>query len=172
MSQEKHNINISKKLIILIIAIIIAIVIFICWRILNNTSNINISDNEDYKVPITNIYNAIQNKDLEIYLKTYPEFMQVSSMITAEDLNNYYDQYKNECGENITMTYEIGESEACSEEKLQEIENEINTLYRTNVDFTEAYKVNVKTTYTGDANSIERNTEHTVVKYNDQWYSL
>ena len=168
---EKKTLNISKKLIAIIAICIIVIVILICRAILNKNP-VDTSENEDYKLPVEYYYSGIQNRDFETFLKAYPEFMQIDSMITAEDLNNYYEQYKDECGENISMSYEIDEAVAYSAEELQELVNEINTMYKTDVNFTEAYKVNVKTTYSGDENSVEKNTEHTVVKYNDQWYSL
>lgn len=181
MARRKQIVNIPKKLILLIIICIVIAVIFICKGILkkdnsNNNSNtnieLNISDYKDYELPVAYYYNGLQNRNFETFLKAYPDFMGISSQFSANDLNNYYEQYKEECGENVTLSYEIGEAVSYAPSEIEDLKKNFKTNYGVDIDISEAYIINVKVKYTGDKNTVESNKKHTVFKYNGQWYSL
>ena len=74
-------------------------------------------------------YYGIQNKNFDVFLKAYPEFMGISSQFSADDLNNFYETYKDECGENIKIDYEIGDAVQYTEEQLADLENYINSKF-------------------------------------------
>ena len=94
---RKKEVNVPKKLIILILLIIIIALVFICKSIVtknkslnNNTvAGLDISKYKDYEVPIAYYYYGIQNKNFDVFLKAYPEFMGISSQFSANDLNNF-----------------------------------------------------------------------------------
>ena len=181
MARRKKQIRIPKIVLMLIFIAVIIVVIVMCKNILqknknNNNLNTNVelntSNYKDYELPVAYYYNGIQNKNFETFIKAYPDFMQIGSQFSAEDLNNYYEQNKDVCGENITLSYEIGDAISYSANEIENLKADFKTNYGINVDLSEAYSVNVKVKYSGDKSSIESNRKHTVFKYNGQWYSL
>ena len=74
---RKKEVNVPKKLIILILLIIIIALVFICKSIVtknkslnNNTvAGLDISKYKDYEVPIAYYYYGIQNKNFDVFLK-------------------------------------------------------------------------------------------------------
>lgn len=179
MSRRKE-VNIPKKLIILILLIIIIALVFICKSIVtknkslnNNTvAGLDISKYKDYEVPIAYYYYGIQNKNFDVFLKAYPEFMGISSQFSADDLNNFYETYKDECGENIKINYEIGDAVQYTEEQLADLENYLKANYQQEIQVSQAYTVNITEKYTGDKQTIESKKTQIVFQFNGQWYSL
>lgn len=177
---RKKEINISKKLIVLIVLIIIIVLVFICKPTVtknktpdNNTAaNLDVSKYKDYEVPIVYYYNGIQNRNFDMFLKAYPDFMEVSSQISSDNLNNFYETYKKECGENIRLEYNIGDATEYTKEQLTDLEKYLKNNYKQDIHVSRAYTINIIEKYTGDKQTIESKKNQIVFQFNGQWYSL
>jgi hypothetical protein len=98
--------------------------------------------------------------------------MGISSQFSADDLNNFYETYKDECGENIKIDYEIGDAVQYTEEQLADLENYLKANYQQEIQVSQAYTVNITEKYTGDKQTIESKKTQVVFQFNGQWYSL
>ena len=150
-----------------------------------------------YLEPLNNYFQGIQNKDAEQILKAFPDFMDMTSRITSEDIDDLYDSYKYLYGENIKFDYSFGEAIAIEESELSEIEEQISAMYEDagDIDFTAGYSVPVTITISGDGvvnSDVEENLEEEseddtnqelsnsgteedemyVFEYNGNWYTM
>lgn len=178
---RKKEVVIPKKIVVLIILIIVIGLIVVCNITLKNNKNkadnntvseLDISKYKDYEVPVAYYYYGIQNKNFDVFLKAYPEFMNIKDQFTADDLNNFYTTYKDECGDNIKISYEIGEEVHYTQEQLTELVNYISANYNQEINITDAYVINITEKYTGDKQTVESKKTQIVFQFNGQWFSL
>lgn len=108
---------------------------------------------EAFKEPISNYFDGIKNRDVNVIYKAFPSFMEMEKNITADDVNELYRQYESLYGANIRINYEIGEATKVEEEEVKQIQEDLINVYKEKADkieVTEGYIVPVKVTITGD----------------------
>ena len=84
--------------------------------------------------------------------------------------DKFYDVFKDECGENINLTYKITNVTQCSESQLAELENYFKENYMVDVKPDSAYAVNITETFSGDKKEVETLKTQTIFQYNGNWY--
>lgn len=118
---KKKEILIPKTVILLIFIILVVTLTLLFKSIAFSKKTIDsgfegldISKSKNYEIPISYYYYGIQNKNLDAFLKAYPEFMNVKNRFSQNDFDKFYDVFKDECGENINLTYKITNVTQCS----------------------------------------------------------
>ncbi len=184
---------INKKS-LLKIAIILSIMLLSIFTLTgcgNNKDKEASSEKSNYQEPLTNYFEGIKNRDVNQVLKAFPDFMDMTSKISSEDIDDLYSQYESLYGANIKIDYSFGDAVQLSEEDLSELKEEILSVYKNleNIEITDGYSVPVKVTVTGDGieksseenqdnNSVENantNVEESdmyVLQYNGNWYIM
>ena len=107
---KKKEILIPKTVILLIFIILVVTLTLLFKSIAFSKKTIDsgfegldISKSKNYEIPISYYYYGIQNKNLDAFLKAYPEFMNVKNRFSQNDFDKFYDVFKDECGENINL---------------------------------------------------------------------
>ena len=174
---KKKEILIPKTVILLIFIILVVTLTLLFKSIAfskktidSGLEGLDISKSKNYEIPISYYYYGIQNKNLDAFLKAYPEFMNVKNRFSQNDFDKFYDVFKDECGENINLTYKITNVTQCSESQLAELENYFKENYMVDVKPDSAYAVNITETFSGDKKEVETLKTQTIFQYNGNWY--
>ena len=186
----KNTKNLLKLLLVITIVLSSVFVLTGCGK--KNKENKD-EQVQAYLQPLKDYFDGIKNKDINLVLKAFPDFMNMSTKITEDDINDLYSQYESLYGANIKIEYTFGEAIALGEEELSDLENEIVATYTDlqTIDITAGYTVPVKVTVTGDgiqstensenaddANKNENSNTNTeddemyVLQYNGNWYIM
>lgn len=151
---------------------------------------------EAYLEPLTNYFEGIKTKDINKVLKAFPDFMEMASRITSDDINDLYTQYESIYGANIKFDYSFGDPVTLDQDQIEKLKEQFKAIYTDleNFDITEGYTIPVTVTITGDGittnqtennensnttdnsqdnsnNNVEQN-DMIVIKYNDNWYIM
>lgn len=187
--------NFVKILAVLLIILLSMFTLTGCGK--NKEKNAS-SEESNYQEPLKNYFEGIKNRDVNQVLKAFPDFMDMASNISSEDIDDLYSQYEALYGANIKIDYTFGDPIELSEEELSELEEEISSVYQSaeNIDITAGYSVPVKVTITGDgieksseekeeeaqeenndnslenANSNVEESDMYVLQYNGNWYIM
>lgn len=136
-----------------------------------------------YLEPLETFFSGVKEKDIEKALQAFPDFMNMGSLLTSDDIDIWYKNYENEYGSNITMDYSFGEAIRYEGKELDEFKAELAAAYD-NVnkdDVKDAYFVPVTITVKGDGLNPEDGEESSpstgkdqvnyyAFKYKDSWY--
>ncbi len=158
-----------------------------------NNQNQDVSE-DVYLQPIKDYLDGIKNKDIAQILKAYPDFMNMSNVITVENIDDVYKAYEKQFGANIKIEYSIGKATKVKDEDLGNIKAKLQQLYPNSgeINIPRAYVVTVVLTITGDGipkeNNEQANTEASIeaqeqnkvtatdsmdfyaYEYNEKWY--
>lgn len=145
-------------------------------------------EDKSYLDPINSMITALQNKDIDEYLKTIPaeyqekmekNYSNYKSLLKTEVLDRIYSSLENSYGKIKKISYEEIEKEKMSDEDLKEEEEDYKNLLGDKADenktyVTEGYKVKVKIVVTteDDTDNKDDNEEMTlyVYKADGKWY--
>lgn len=184
---------INKRNLLKIVAVvsIILLSMFTLTGCGNNKEKQVSSEELNYQEPLKNYFEGVKNKDVNQVIKAFPDFMDMASKVSSEDIDDLYSQYEALYGANIRIDYSFGDAVELSEEELSELEEEVLSVYQSleNIDITAGYSVPVKVTVTGDGieksseenedNNSEENTNSNVeesdmyvLQYNGNWYMM
>lgn len=139
---------------------------------------------EVYEAPLKNYMEGLKNRDINLVLQSFPEFMQT---FTQADLDSIYANYEAIYGSNVTMEYKLGDSVKIKEQKdLDILASQIKEYYPNagDIQITAAYIINVELSIWGDGVQKEQTTEGEnatsnkktdaqdfyVYQYNGNWY--
>lgn len=134
-----------------------------------------------YKEPLELYFSGIQERNLEKVLQAFPDFMNMGSMLTQQDIDVFYENYESELGPNITISYSFGEPVRYEGDDLEDFKAEIVAV-NDNVnkdDITDAYFVPVTMVVKGDgiegsdvenSTSVEDKVSYYSFKYQGKWY--
>lgn len=181
------NKSVFKKLLVFVVIISSIFLLTGCGK--NNNSENN-TETDAYLQPLKDYMDGLKNKDVNLTLKAFPEFMNKDQEITIENINEMYTQYESLYGANIQLDYEFGTSTKLEESEIFALEEQIKGYYTEmqEIDITEAYIVPLKLTVSGDGikdenTTTEENqtgerasktdtTDFYVYKYNGAWYLI
>lgn len=142
---------------------------------------------EVYEAPLKNYMEGLKNRDINLVLQAFPEFMQT---FTQADLDSIYANYEAMYGSNIIMEYKLGDSVKVKEQKdLDILASQIREYYPDagDIQVTAAYIITVELSISGDGVANEQTAEGEdkettannkktdsqdfyVYRYNDNWY--
>lgn len=142
-------------------------------------------EDKSYLDPINSMIIALQDRDVDEYLKTLPSeyqkkmeenYSNYKSLLKTQVLDRLYQSLENSYGKIKKISYEEIEKEKVSAEEFKEEEDYYKNLLGDDADenktyITEGYKVKVKikvTTEDNEDNEEEMNLY--VYKLNDKWY--
>lgn len=181
------NKSILKNLLVFVVIISSIFLLTGCGK---NNNTENNTETDAYLQPLKDYMDGLKNKDVNVALKAFPEFMKKNEEITIENINEMYAQYESLYGANIQLDYEFGSSTKLEESEITALEEQIKGYYTDvqEIDITEAYIVPLKLTVSGDGikdenNTTEENqtpertsktdtTDFYVYKYNEVWYLI
>ena len=134
-----------------------------------------------YDTAIKNYFTAIQNGDGEGLMNSTPlyliEYMETQS---GDDFNvdEYFEDIGNRLTENlerqygtdIKVSFKIKEDVEFTEDKLREMEKNIEAVYSVKVSIMDAYKVKIKSTIKGSDSDDADTATMTVANIGGTWY--
>ena len=142
-------------------------------------------EDKSYLDPINSMMTALQNKDIDEYLKTIPaeyqekmeeNYSNYKSLLKTQILDRLYSSLESSYGKIQKISYEEIEKEKMSDEDLKEEEEDYKSLLGDKADenktyVTDGYKVKIKVIATTEDNG-DKDEEMTVYVYkvNGKWY--
>ena len=142
-------------------------------------------EDKSYLDPINSMMTALQNKDVDEYLKTVPaeyqekmeeNYSNYKSLLKTQVLDRLYSSLESSYGKIQKISYEEIEKEKMSDEDLKEEEEDYKSLLGDKADenktyVTDGYKVKIKVIATTEDNG-DKNEEMTVYVYkvDGKWY--
>lgn len=132
--------------------------------------------NGDYKTPIKLVVEGVEKQDVQkVMSAVFPKEVEKQRGIDMDgvvDLIEDYvlDKYNEEFGDaaGVSIDYQIKEKKSCTKEEIEEIEEDYNDTFRTDIKIKDAKKLVVKTKVS--ANGEESTEDITVVKIGKKWY--
>lgn len=141
---------------------------------------------EVYESPLKNYMEGLKNRDINLVLQAFPEFMQT---FTQADLDSIYANYEAMYGSNVKMEYNLGDSVKIKEQKdLDILASQIREYYPNagDIQVTAAYIITVELSVSGDgvdnnqsaegenkevvSNKKTDSQDFYVYQYNGNWY--
>lgn len=154
--------NMKNKLGYSVISIIL-IVVGVIWIL---------TYNNQYNSPIRRYYKGMQNSNIKVYAKAFPEFMNVNRTQSNESLKEILSELEKEYGEKIRIKYKIISKEKYDDKSLESIKEYIKIRYNKNVSVTNGYCLQVEVVVKGNSDSNTDNTKMYVYKIDEKWYYM
>ncbi len=125
-----------------------------------------------YKKPLDYMYKGLQKCDAEIYLKAYPEFMDLDKTINDDFLDKKLNFNEDLYGEKIKYSYKIADKSKVKKDDLKDVQEYIEKRYKEDVKISSGYKLKVKETIKGKKNDHTSTNTAYVYKIDGKWYML
>ncbi len=127
-----------------------------------------------WKKPIKNYVKGMEKANSEMYLSAFPEFYadQVEDIYTDESLEKALENYEEEYGSKIKMSYKITNKEKIKKDDLQKVQKYIKSKYDTEVKVSKGYKVRAKLTIKGTEDEDTDTDTIYVYKIDGKWSYL
>lgn len=160
-SSAKTN-NTKKYAIIGGVAIAIVVLLIIIFSIFGG----------GYKKPLDYRTKGMQNCDAEIYLKAYPEFIDMDKLINDDLLDTQLNRDEDIYGEKIKYSYKISDKDKVKKDDLEDVQEYIENKYKEEVKVSSGYKLKVKETTEGKKSDSTKTNTRYVYKIDGKWYLL
>lgn len=122
-----------------------------------------------WKKPIDNYFKGMEKGKLETYLKAYPEFMEMGDKMEEEDMEDMLDEFEDEYGEKIKISYEVTKKEKIKKDDLEDVQKYIKERYEEDVKVSKGYEVKVKATIKGKDDEDTDSQKMYVYKIDGKW---
>ena len=172
----------NSKLLKVIAVIMIAIMSIVVFAGCGNKEEGKDAD-KSYLEPLETFFSGVKEKDIDKALQAFPDFMNMGSMLTSEDIDTWYSNYESEVGSNVTMSYSFGEAVRYEGKELDEFKAELAAAYKdvNKDDVEDAYFVPVTLNIKGDGlsedvsgdqsvNTAKDQANYYAFKYKGKWY--
>lgn len=127
---------------------------------------------KDYEEPIKNFFEGMEKGSAKTYLKAFPEFAKMDTVIKEETLEEMLEEFEEEYGKNIKITYEIEDKEEVEEEDLETMEKYFSKQLKADVKVTKGYKLDVEAKIKGDDDEEVDSQEMYVYEIDGEWYYI
>ncbi len=170
--------NKSKLKFFTVIAVMLVSIIALTGCGTNNKTEDNNKKNENeeasFETPIKNYYEGLQTANLDTLMKSLPSFIydEAKEKMTEEVLNVMLEQAKEEYGENLKISYVIKNKKEIAEEDLKSEQNDIKTMFNSDITITKGYIVDVETKVKGDNKEDTNTNTLEVYEIDGNWYLL
>ena len=157
-----NNENIKKIGIIAVAAAaVIAVIIFIVSLVSNG-----------YKAPIKNVVKGMNKSDAKVYLKAFPDFLEMDKSVTDSSLKDDKKDDEKTYGDNVKYSVKFLKKEKIDKSDLENVTKYIEKKYDKKVKVSKGYKVKVEQRTKGKDDYDYRTTDVYVYKIDGKWYNL
>ena len=168
------------KTVLLLITVLSVCILTGCQK--KNSNDSGEVSKDVYEQPIRYCMDGLKNRDLDQFLKAYPDFMNMAKTITKENIDDVYSQYEAIYGANIQLDYTLGDATKIDSSDIENLEAQLKETYpdACDIKISKAYIIPVDLTITGDGIAEEgKEKEKTtnkdsqdfyVYEYNGNWY--
>lgn len=168
------------KTVLLLITVLSVCILTGCQK--KNSNDSGEVSKDVYEQPIRYCMDGLKNRDLDQFLKAYPDFMNMAKTITKENIDDVYSQYEAIYGANIQLDYTLGDATKIDSSDIENLEAQLKETYPDagDIKISKAYIIPVDLTITGDGIAEEgKEKEKTtnkdsqdfyVYEYNGNWY--
>ncbi len=137
--------------------------------------------NVGYKGALNKHITSIEKEDAKAYYKTcggvivYEEYDDEAEERYEDTIDTVYDNFKEECGGDIKLSYKITDKEKADEDDIEELQDSLEwtiEFFDTSVDDVEvkkAYNIELEITCKGDDDKETYDAECQLVKVNGKW---
>lgn len=122
-----------------------------------------------WKKPIDNYFKGMEKGKVETYLKAYPEFMDMDENIDEEYMEDMLDEFEDEYGEKIKISYEVTKKEKIEKDDLKDVQEYIKERYEEDVKVSKGYELKVKATIKGKDDEDTDSQKMYVYKIDGKW---
>lgn len=182
-SKNSQNTSIKRPAIIMGIIAIFMIILIIISNVkakLNSSKRqiqepqaqsivVDINKDAEYIKLIDKYFDAINEKNSENLIALFPK----NNIYTTEEINqklqNMYEKYENQCGENVKLTYELKKVIELRGQALENSKTKLANQYGIKDGITNIYSCEIKITRVGDIATITETTYLNFAKINETW---
>lgn len=157
----------TKKVLVFLVT---ALILITCMSLLAGCGKKEETKNNEYEEPIKNMFNGIQNTDLDMYLSAYPDF--INYKITQSNLNEIMNVYISMYGQDIKISYETKNAEEISKEDLATVQENVKIYYNKECKVEQGYNVEIEKTIKGNKDQQITITHINVYKIDGKWYTI
>lgn len=122
-----------------------------------------------WKKPIDNYFEGMEKGNVEKYLKAYPEFLDMDENIDEDDMEEMLDEFEDEYGEKIKISYEVTKKEKIKKDDLEDVQKYIKERYEEDVKVTKGFELKVKATIKGKDDEDTDSQKMYVYKIDGDW---
>lgn len=124
-----------------------------------------------WKKPINNYFKGQEKADAKTYLSAFPKFYaeKMEDYIDDEALEEDLEDFEDEYGSKIKMSYKVTEKEKIKKDDLQKVQKYIKSVYEEEVKVSAGYKVRIKATIKGSDDKDTDSTTVYVYKIDGKW---
>lgn len=122
-----------------------------------------------WKKPIDNYFKGMQKGNAKVYLKAFPEFLDMDDTVDEDYMDKMLDNLEDEYGEKIKISYKVTKKEKIKKDELSKIQDYIEKKYDEKVKVSAGYEVKVKATIKGKDDEDTDTQKMYVYKIDGKW---
>lgn len=122
-----------------------------------------------WKKPIDNYFKGMQKANAKVYLKAFPEFLDMDDTVDEDYMEKMLDNLEDEYGEKIKISYKITKKEKIKKDELSKVQEYIEKKYDEKVKVKAGYELKVKATVKGKDDEDTDTKKMYVYKIDGKW---